>query len=206
MYAGFGKGCLREVRLAGRFVESTDLAEFGAGIFILLRIIIAGDPIGSDISGHSELGLFLLDDEIIEVSLLREDITEAQTIVVEAELDLYIAIFGGLFESDEHLVVAIVNASFFSPYCLPPAVMYIPLAAGHDETVHQAVHFFVGVVFRTEIIKIRTSFLAADSEPEERRTDNGIALMNEPIDRPSVLYVKVRSEVQRRGLDFLNGV
>ena len=98
-----------EVRLTGLLLDATDLTQFAARIFILLRIVVTRDPIGSNVTRHRELGMLLFDNEIVEVPLLREDIAEAETIVIKAETDLNRTIFTRLLKGEQHLVVAVSN-------------------------------------------------------------------------------------------------
>ena len=123
----------REIGFVRILLNGTYLTQFRARIFILLRIIISGDPICRNISGHSELRLLFLYDEVIEVLLLREDIAESQTVIIETELDLDIAVFSGLGKGNEHLMIAIVDASFLAPDRLPPTIMDKSFAAGHHK-------------------------------------------------------------------------
>ena len=82
--------------------------------------------------------MLLFDDEVVEVTLLREDIAETETVIIETELNLDIAVFLGLLEGDQHLMITVMNSTLFAPYGFPPTVAYISLRTGHDKTVHQA--------------------------------------------------------------------
>ena len=131
LHACSGESGSREICLGGGFLDSTYLAEFGAGIFVLLGVVVSGYPVGGDVTGHGELRLLLLNHEIVEVLLLGEDISETESVVIEAELKLYIPVLGGLAEGDEHLMIRIMDTAFLSPYGCPPVVMDKTLGSGH---------------------------------------------------------------------------
>ena len=56
-------------------------------VLILLRVVVARNPIGSMIACHSKLCVLLLYHEIVERLLLREFIAKSHTVVVNTESD-----------------------------------------------------------------------------------------------------------------------
>ena len=71
----------------------TDFREFGLLCLLLLGVVVAGQPPRRVVAGHSELSMFLLDKKIVQLLLLRELVTEADAVVVDAETDGHLALF-----------------------------------------------------------------------------------------------------------------
>ena len=86
--------------------------------------------------------------------MLREDIAEAETVVIETELNPDIAVFFRLLERNEHLVITIMYTTFLSPYGCPPIVMDKTLGSGHHKAVHQTVGITLDRLFFLIVIEI----------------------------------------------------
>ena len=58
----------------------------------------------------------LLDDEVVQIVLLREFIAESQTVVEKPEADHDVTLVVGLFKGYGQFVVMVPDFVFFSPY------------------------------------------------------------------------------------------
>ena len=66
--------------------------------------------------------MLLLDDKVSEVGLLRELVTEAHTVVIDAETHNDIAVQLVLAQGNSHLVIMIADAALLAPHGLPRLV------------------------------------------------------------------------------------
>jgi hypothetical protein len=117
-------------------------------VLILLRIVVAGNPVGGMVGGHRKLGVLLLYHEIVERLLLRKLVAQSHAIVVNAETDGDVAVGGGLVQVDGHLVVVVADGCGLTPHGSPCLVEGRGLRGLNLETVHQVglFHAFRGVL------------------------------------------------------------
>ena len=59
------------------------------------------------VSGHRKLSMLFLDDEVVQVVLLREFIAESQTVVEKPEADHDVTLVVGLFKGYGQFVVMV---------------------------------------------------------------------------------------------------
>ena len=133
---------------------TTDLREFGFLCFLLLRVIVARQPPGGMVASHRKLRTFVLDEEIVQVRLLRELITESDAVVVNTETDEYLttvltglqlhagSIFRGgraplLQQSRNIFDIVVADDLGFTPNGLPRLVEGGGLLLNEGEAVHQ---------------------------------------------------------------------
>ena len=123
------KGCLHagraECLLGGiahlhLLCRTADFAHTRDVVAVFLGVVVPGYPESGVVAGHGELGKFVLDHEIDQLRLLGEFITEAQSVVVEAEADYHR--YAILLERDGHLIVVVADVGFLPPDCLPGLV------------------------------------------------------------------------------------
>ena len=134
---GRRESSLRGVGRDGTFHQTADFRKFGLRIVIFLRIIITRNPERRVVAGHRELSMFFLDDEIIQVLLQGELVTETQTIVEQAEADDDVPILCLLVECNSQFVVVVADLLHFAPHRLPCFIKGRSLGVCQCETVHQ---------------------------------------------------------------------
>ena len=98
---------------------SCNLGETALCEVILLSVIVSRKPPRCVVTCKSELSKFLLDYEIAEVLLVRELITEAETVIVETETDRHLLLRRSLHEVHEKLVVVVADLLLLTPDWLP---------------------------------------------------------------------------------------
>ena len=101
--------------------------------FILLRVVVAGYPPGSVVARHGELAHLFLNREVGEILLIGKLISEAETIIEEAETDVHAAIVLRLTEMHEQFIVMIAYAAFFAPHRCPYLIAGRNLGAKNAE-------------------------------------------------------------------------
>ena len=167
---------LRGVVGDGAGHQAADFGKAGFGIVILLCIVIAWNPEGRVVARHGKLGMFFLDDEVVEVLLQGEFVAEAQAVVEEAEAEDDVTVLCLLVERHSHLVVVVADFLLFSPDGLPGLVERGGLHAGQGEAVHQA-----GVVL--------------ELQPQLGRLDDYLIFIIQLIDG---LSLRIDAEVQAK--------
>ena len=100
---------LRRIAAKRTLHPGLDFAKAGHGILILLRIVITWNPERRVIATHSELRQFILDYEISHILLLRELITETETIIEKTEAYGHPLIGSSLYQTDSQFVIMIAN-------------------------------------------------------------------------------------------------
>ena len=90
---------MRKVLADGIVEIPADFTEARTGVIIFLRIVITGYPPSRVVACHSELGAFFRDDEVVEFAFLGELVTQSEAIVIDAETDVHVAVFGCLGEA-----------------------------------------------------------------------------------------------------------
>ena len=138
LHAGRREGSLRGVGRDGTLHQTADFGQLGLGVVVLLRVVVAGNPEGGVVAGHSKLSMFLLDNEVVELLLQGELIAESESVVEDAEADEYLAALGRLVESDSQFVVVVADFGHFAPYRAPRLVETAFLHFTHAETIHQS--------------------------------------------------------------------
>ena len=107
------------------------------------------------VAGHGKLRVFLLDNEIVELFLLRELVAEAQTIVEQPEANDNLTFVLRLVEGHGQLVVVVAYLALFAPNRSPGLVETRCLSLGHRESVHQiGLGFQPFDFFRTGELKV----------------------------------------------------
>ena len=74
----------------GLLHTAADLRELCLLGHLLLGVIVAREPPCRMVASHRKLTALFLDEEVVEVLLLGELITESDTIVIDAEADKYL--------------------------------------------------------------------------------------------------------------------
>ena len=87
---------------------------------------------------HGKLGVFLLDDDVVEVVVSWQFVTEADAFVIDTEADDYLPFECRLADGDSHLVVVVADVFVLAPYGLPCLVERALLHTFHPESFHQA--------------------------------------------------------------------
>ena len=205
LHTGCGEIGGREIGLAGLLLNTTYFTQFATRIFVLLCIVVSGNPVSCDITRHCELSMFFFNNEVVEVFLLREDIAKTEAVIIEPELNLDVTVFLRLLEGDKHFVITVMDTAFFSPYRFPPIVVNISFRTSHNETVHQTIGFAIDGFLFFIVIEITSRVLPTESDSKVRRTDNSVTFMEQPINRTTFLHIKIRSKVKRWGFDFFDG-
>ena len=113
------------------------LAEFRGLGRILLGVVVARYPPGGVVARHGELGVFLLDEEVVEGLLLGELIAQSHAVVINPEADDDVTVCGLLSQVHLQFVVVIANGGRFAPYGFPSLVKSGGLRVCHLETIHQ---------------------------------------------------------------------
>ena len=90
---------------------------------------------------ESELGKLLLYDEIAEVLLVWELITEAESVIIETETDAHLAVCACLNKVDKKFIVIIADLRLLTPYGLPSLIKRILLDALHLETLIELLYW-----------------------------------------------------------------
>ena len=137
LHAGGREGSLRRVGRNGLLHQPPNLGEARSGVVVLLGIVVARNPEGGMVAGHGKLRVFLLDNEIVELFLLRELVAEAQTIVEQPEANDNLPLVLGLVEGHGQLVVVVAYLALFAPNRTPGLVETRCLRLGHRKSVHQ---------------------------------------------------------------------
>ena len=86
---------------------------------------------------HRKLRHLFLDEEIVELLLLGELITETDTVVIDAETDKDLAVVRRLRQGRRILVVLVADVLGLSPYGLPGLIEGRGLFLGEREAFHQ---------------------------------------------------------------------
>ena len=89
------------------------------------------------VASHGELGAFFLDSEVVQLALLREFITQADTIVIDAEADIHQPLCLGLSQTHQQLVIVIADVFIFAPNRLPRLVEGRSLLSLEDKALEQ---------------------------------------------------------------------
>ena len=113
------KWSLRSIRGNGRFHILLYFRHFGNCIIILLRIIVAGNPICHRISLYRKLRFFLLNGKINEVVLSRKFVSKTQTIIKYSEPNNHHAPGCRMIKKYSHFIVVIADFILFTPDWLP---------------------------------------------------------------------------------------
>ena len=86
---------------------------------------------------HDKLGVFFLNDEIVERFLLWELIAQTHTIIIYAEANDDVTVGRSLIQVYLHFVIIVANGSSLTPYRLPCLIKRRGLASCFGESVHQ---------------------------------------------------------------------
>ena len=115
----------------------TDTRELGLLGYLLLSVIVARKPPCGMIASHRKLRALFLDDEIVQLLLLGELITESDTIVVDTETDDNLTFGGRLKQSGSKLVVVVTDGGCLTPYGFPGLIERRGLFLFDLKTIHQ---------------------------------------------------------------------
>ena len=137
LHAGGREDGLRGVGRHGVFHQSADFRQAGDGVVILLRVVVARNPIGGVVARHGELRMLFFYYKIVEVLLVGKFVAEAQAVVVEAEAEDDAALVGGLVEGDGQLVVVVADFALLAPDGFPSFIERGGLGVADDEACHQ---------------------------------------------------------------------
>ena len=102
-----------------------------------MRIVVARNPKGGMVSGHGKLRMFFFHHEIGQILLLGKLITEAKTIIEQAETQNNETIILGLIERHLQLIVMIAYGRFLSPYGFPCFIKGGSARTNDTETCHK---------------------------------------------------------------------
>ena len=108
------------IRAEGCLEAAGDFAEPALGVLVLLGIEVSRNPVRSVVTSHPELCKFFFDNEISKRRLLRELISETETVIkkTESEHEPLIA----LCQFHGHLIVVVPDAALLAPYRSPGLV------------------------------------------------------------------------------------
>ena len=138
LHTGLRKDSYRRVVPVYRFLKlCADAAQACLLRFLLLRVVVAGQPPRRVVACHGKLGVLLLDDKVVEHILLRKFVAQTHAVVVDTEADDDVARSGGLVEGHLQLVVVVAYGGGLAPYRGPCLVKRRGLRARHLESVHQ---------------------------------------------------------------------
>ena len=110
------------------------------------------------VSGHCKLSMLFLDDEVVQIVLLREFIAESQTVVEKPEADHDVTLVVGLFKGYGQFVVMVPDFVFFSPYGCPGFVERSCLSIADNKSGHQ-ICLAVELVFISTFCPFKVRFL-----------------------------------------------
>ena len=122
------------------------------------------------VSSHGKLSHFILNDEIIELLLLRPFITESHSIIVNTEPEVHFTISGRLTQFQDHFVILIPDTVVFSPDRRPCFIEIGRPGSDYFEAVRQ----------------IRRIY---EFHSERRRFDDGFISIADAICRDAVFYI-----------------
>ena len=97
--ARFGEEGLREVLADGIVEIPADFAETRTCVIVFLRVVVTWNPPSRVVACHGEFGAFFRNDEVVELAFLWELVTQSEAIIIDAETDVHIAVFGSLCEA-----------------------------------------------------------------------------------------------------------
>ena len=159
-------------------------------MLILLRVIIARDPISGVVTGHGKLRVLFLHNEIIELLLLRELITQAHALVINAEADNDVTVHGSLVQGHRHLVIVVTDGLCLTPHRCPGLVKGRGLLVFHGETVHEVLL----------VLAVACVLVFGKLETKVRRFHNSLLLVAHLIGGSSVLKPELHTNIAvRRG-------
>ena len=141
------------IRLAVLGYDGPDAGERRDLVFILLCVVVARNPVGRVVASHGKLRVLLLDDEVVELLLLRKLVAQSHAIVVHAEAYGDVSLGGRLTQVHGHLVVVVSDGGRFAPHRLPRLVEGRCAVVGLLKSVHEVglVHALRGVLVLGEL-------------------------------------------------------
>ena len=151
-------------------------------ILVLLRVVVARNPVGGVVAGHGKLRVLLLYHEVVEVLLLRELVAQAHAVVVDAESNLDVTIARRLVEAYLKFVVVVANCLCLAPNRCPSLVEGRCLRRRFLESVHQ-----VGLLHA-----LRRVLVACKLQSEVRWVNHLLALVAHFVRRTSVVGERER--------------
>ena len=186
--ARFGEEGLRKVLADGIVEIPADFAEARTGVIVFLRVVVAWYPPSRVVACHGELGAFFRNDEVIELALLREFVTQSEAIVIDAETDVHVAVFGCLGEAYQQFVVVVAYLAVFAPNGCPRLV--------------ESRAFFVQEGKAVEQVSLSVKVIA-----QAAGQDNRFTLKGDTISRHGTLQLEVDADraVGRRDFARLDG-
>ena len=120
LHTGFREYAYRRVAPIHCIVESrANLGELRLLGFLLLRVVIAGNPPRGVVASHSKLRALLLYNEIIEIGLLWKFVAKAHAVVIDTEAENHDTVRLTLFQRNCQLVIVVAYLMRLSPYRLP---------------------------------------------------------------------------------------
>ena len=152
-------------------LASRDLAEARLLDGVFLRVVVGSDPPSHVVAGEGELRALLLDEEVVQVGLLRELVAQADAVVEDAEADEELPFLLGLRQGRNILDVVVADGARFAPYRLPGFVEGGGLLALQGEAVEE-----VGLAHAT-----RGVLVAGQLEAQPRGQDDGAAFVVERV-------------------------
>ena len=147
--------CLRGVACDSFLHQSAYFGKFGLHVVILLRIVVARYPKRLMVARHSKLGTFFLDNKVVQVLLQRELVTEAETVVKEAETNDDIAVLRLLIQRYGHFIIVVTDLFYFTPHRFPGFIKRRGFGTGQSKSVHQSRIIFQ---FQTEFRGLNNRF------------------------------------------------
>ena len=177
---------MRQVACNGCLEQSANFAQTRFGIVVFLRIVIAGNPICPMVACHGKFAEFLLDYEIIEVVLQGKFVTEAQTVVEQAETYYHVPVVLFLVKRNRHLVIMVAYFAFLTPNRIPYRVLRRGRDGLHFESVIKGrlVHY---VVFTGQIIVTHCTLVRFEQQAEFAVQNHRFALVVQIVGRDSAV-------------------
>ena len=106
--------------------------------FLLLSVVVSGQPPGGMVARHGELRVLILDDKVDERVLLGELIAQPHAVIVHAKADGHGALGRRLGQVHGQFVVVIADGGRLTPHRFPRLVEGCGAMGRLGEAVHQA--------------------------------------------------------------------
>ena len=138
--------------------------------------------------------MFLLDDKVSEVFLLRELVPEANAIVIDTETHDDITVQILLEEGHRHLIIVIAYAALLAPHGLPGLVKRRVTGRHHREPVEQRI--LIHDLLVVKVIELTISLDTDEFQPQAALLNHLLAHEHDIIDRnTALLNIKINTEI-----------
>ena len=119
---------------------------------MFLRVVVAGKPPRHVVACEGKLGVFLLNDEVVKIFLLREFVAQSHTFIIHTETDNDSAVGRGLVQGNRHFIIVVAHLLVLSPHRGPSFVERGGPGIHHSESLLQVgfVHTGIGMLVFSE--------------------------------------------------------